>query len=191
MEGAAQTQDQYTDQVLLLGICSDSNSSFMRGSAAAPPLIRSALHSPSSNLTSETGVSFDGHPRFRDIGDWEIGEDRDAFLKIAEDVQALVEQGGLPLILGGDHALTYPVVQGLARKHQPLSLLHFDAHSDVYQEMDGNPLSHASPFARIKAPILGADIVEYNPRHDHHTLTAMVAAKLLKEIGAMMLLNAS
>jgi agmatinase len=251
----------------------------MQGPAAAPPLIRSALHSPSSNLTSETGVSFDDHPLFKDIGDWEIGEDRDAFLKIADDVQALAEQGGLPLILGGDHAITYPVVQGLARKHQPLSLLHFDAHSDVYQEMEGNPLSHASPFARImeeglvkrlvqvgirtlnthqreqierfgvevhemrffeyrsfqpefnepiyvsfdmdaldpgcapgvshfepggltvrealsiihriKAPILGADIVEYNPQRDHHTLTAMVAAKLVKEIGAMMLLNAS
>ncbi len=44
---------------------------------------------------------------------------------------------------------------------------------------------------RITVPILGADIVEYNPRHDHHTLTAMVAAKLLKEIAAMMLLNVS
>ncbi|MCF8108184.1 MAG: hypothetical protein K9J81_04235 [Desulfohalobiaceae bacterium] len=61
VEGAAHTHDQYTDEVLLLGICSDSNSSFMQGPAASPPLIRSALHSPSSNLTSETGVSFDGH----------------------------------------------------------------------------------------------------------------------------------
>jgi hypothetical protein len=56
VEGAAHTHDQYTDQVLLLGICSDSNSSFMQGPAASPP-----LHSPSSNLTSETGVSSDGH----------------------------------------------------------------------------------------------------------------------------------
>ena len=279
MADTSQTQQPYKDQVLLLGICSDHNSSFMQGPATAPPLIRSALHSPSSNLTSETGVSFDGHPRFRDIGDWEIGDDPDAFWKIADGTEALVHQGACPLILGGDHALTYPAVQGLARHHQPLSLLHFDAHADLYQEMDGNPLSHACPFARImeqglvkrlvqigirtlnthqreqierfgvevhemrsfdarsfqpefnepiyvsfdmdaldpgcapgvshfepggltvrevisiihriEAPILGADIVEYNPRHDHHTMTAMVAAKLVKEIGAMMMLNAS
>ncbi|MFK5954233.1 MAG: arginase family protein [Desulfobacterium sp.] len=40
---------------------------------------------------------------------------------------------------------------------------------------------------KLKGKIVGADIVEYNPRHDHHNMTAMVAAKLVKEIGGLIL----
>ena len=42
---------------------------------------------------------------------------------------------------------------------------------------------------RLEARLVGADIVEYNPRHDHHAMTAMVGAKLVKEIGGVMLRN--
>jgi arginase family enzyme len=42
---------------------------------------------------------------------------------------------------------------------------------------------------KIEVPIVGADIVEYNPRRDIHDMTAMVAAKMIKEIGSRMLLN--
>jgi arginase family enzyme len=41
----------------------------------------------------------------------------------------------------------------------------------------------------VTVPIIGADIVEYNPKHDVHNMTAMVAAKLVKEIGGMILKN--
>lgn len=44
---------------------------------------------------------------------------------------------------------------------------------------------------KIEAPIVGADIVEYNPRCDIHNMTARVAAKMFKEIGSKMLLNAA
>ena len=42
---------------------------------------------------------------------------------------------------------------------------------------------------KVRAPIIGTDIVEYNPKHDIHNMTAMVAAKLVKEIGGMILKN--
>ena len=54
-----------------------------------------------------------------------------------------------PLSLGGDHSVTYPVVAALAEIHGPLNILHFDAHPDLYDDYEGDPLSHASPFARI------------------------------------------
>ncbi|HET6495199.1 MAG TPA: agmatinase [Thermoleophilia bacterium] len=266
------------DKLVLLGICSDANSSFLRGTAEAPPLIRAALYNGSSNLTSETGVCFADDPRIADLGDTPFGGDDRAFAAIERHVVSVAGEGGLPLVLGGDHAITYPVVRALARQHGPLDILHFDAHPDLYDELDGNRLSHACPFARImeeglarrlvqvgirtlNAPqraqverfavevhemrsfdvsafepdltapayvsfdmdaldpafapgvshfepgglstrdaltiihrlrvrVVGADIVEYNPRNDLREMTAMVGAKLVTEIGGVMLRNA-
>ena len=53
------------------------------------------------------------------------------------------------IFLGGDHSVSYPLVQSVAAHHPTLSILHLDAHSDLYDELDGNKFSHACPFARI------------------------------------------
>lgn len=179
-----------------------------------------------------------------------------------------------PISLGGDHSITYPIVRGFARKFKDLSILHFDAHPDLYDSYQGNRYSHASPFARImehglvkrlvqvgirtftadqreqvrkygvesiemrqltdslqlefnspvyisfdvdaldpafapgvshrepggmstrqaidliqrlRGQVVGADIVEFNPRMDPLHVTGTVCAKLLKEIAAKML----
>ena len=55
----------------------------------------------------------------------------------------------MPISLGGDHMVTGPIVAALAEVHGPLNILHFDAHPDLYDDFEGDPLSHASPFARI------------------------------------------
>jgi agmatinase len=242
-------------------------------------LIRKALHSGSSNLTSETGISFDDPLTMRDAGDRKVEETPSGLMAVEQEVAEVAGCGDLPLVLGGDHAITYPVVRALARLHGPLEILHFDAHPDLYDELDGNRLSHACPFARIleeglatrlvqvgirtvnepqraqaqrfgvevhemrsfdaaafvpdvgapayvsfdmdaldpayapgvshfepgglsvrdvitilhkvEARLVGADIVEYNPRRDHHDMTAMVGAKLVKEIGGIMVRNAT
>jgi arginase family enzyme len=65
----AATKASLKDRLVLLGICSDENSSFMSGAAESPALIRSALYSKSANLTSETGISLSNTPRFIDRGD--------------------------------------------------------------------------------------------------------------------------
>ena len=51
--------------------------------------------------------------------------------------------------LGGDHAVTFPLVEAAATCFGPVNILHFDAHPDLYDDFGGNPRSHASPFARI------------------------------------------
>lgn len=168
--------------------------------------------------------------------------------------------------------VTYPIVAGLASVHGPINILHFDAHPDLYDDFEGDPLSHASPFARImegghahrlvqvgirtmnrhcraqverfgvevvemrdfaaervpipeiplyisidldaldpafapgvshhepgglsvrellsvlhrvSVPIVGADIVEYNPTRDINGMSAVVAAKLVKELASL------
>lgn len=275
MSAAAQRAPR--DKLLLLGICSDANSSFLPGAAQAPALIRAALYSGSANLTSETGVCLGDDDCVVDLGDTSFEGTPAGLMAIEPHVAAALGEGRLPLVLGGDHAITYPIVRALARRHGPLNILHFDAHPDLYDELDGNRLSHACPFARImeeglaerlvqvgirslnapqrtqagrfgveihemrsfdvasfdpdlsapvylsfdmdaldpafapgvshfepgglsvrdvitiihrvEARVVGADIVEYNPRHDHYSMTAMVGAKLVKEIGGVMLRN--
>lgn len=55
-----------------------------------------------------------------------------------------------PLVLGGDHSISYPVVRGVSEKlGGPVDILHLDAHPDIYHAFEGNKYSHASSFARI------------------------------------------
>jgi agmatinase len=226
-------------------------------------------------MWSETGVDLGAAPIF-DAGDIEAISGVTMLERITESISALMDQGYRPISLGGDHAITYPVVKAFAKKYPRLSILHFDAHPDIYDEFQGNRFSHACPFARImeegllerlvqvgirtaaghqreqierfgvevvemkdfrddltiefdspvyisfdidgldpayapgvshrepggmstrqalnviqrlKADIAGADIVEFNPRMDSTGLTAMVCAKLLKEIAAKMMVG--
>ncbi|XWS21955.1 hypothetical protein CRYUN_Cryun30bG0102400 [Craigia yunnanensis] len=55
-----------------------------------------------------------------------------------------------PLVLGGDHSISFPVVRAVFEKlGGPVDILHFDAHLDIYDAFEGNKYSHASSFARI------------------------------------------
>lgn len=70
-------------------------------------------------------------------------------LEIEDNVGALLDQGRRVISLGGDHSITYPILRAYAKRYPDLSLLHVDAHSDLYDDYQDNPYSHASPFARI------------------------------------------
>lgn len=260
----------------LIGLPSDSNSSFERGPAMAPAAIRRALWSDRGNLACEDGQEIGIDFELRDRGDLWLNEDAADDAVIADAVRAAIQSGAVPLALGGDHAITHPVVRGIHAEHGPVTILHFDAHPDLYEDFEGNPRSHASPFARIMeaglatklvqvgirtlnahcrqqaerfgveivpmtdfapdkvpvldgalyisidldgidpreapgvshpepggltvrevlavlrrqtAPVVGADVVELNPRFDQNDRTAIVAAKLVRELAALMVRN--
>jgi agmatinase len=135
--------------VALVGVPWDEHSSFLRGAALAPPAIRSALHSPSSNLCTESGLDLGAEPRFTDAGDLEVPEGPTALTSIEQGLSRLLDAGARVLALGGDHAISYPVLRAHARHHDGLTLVHLDAHPDLYDAFEGDRLSHASPFARI------------------------------------------
>ncbi|MFM8393696.1 MAG: agmatinase [Acidobacteriota bacterium] len=133
----------------LVGIPWDENSSHLRGAAAAPTAIRNALNVPSSNLSCENGLEF-GELDLRDCGDLAAGLSGMAMVEqIEQVVGAELDQHRRVIALGGDHAITYPILRAYARRYPDLSILHLDAHSDLYDNFEGNRLSHASPFARI------------------------------------------
>jgi agmatinase len=221
-------------------------------------------------MWSELGVGVGNEPRFKDVGDLPIGVN---YADIEGEIAKILNRNAHTLTLGGDHSITYPVIRAHATKYPKLTILQFDAHPDLYDELDGNRHSHACPFARImenglatrliqvgirtlnphqqaqaerfgveihqmkdwtgipdlkidtplyisldldaldpahapgvshheagglttrdiinvlhnlNAPIVGADIVELNPTRDLVGMTAMVAAKFVKEIVSFM-----
>jgi arginase len=263
-------------ELRLIGAPTDRHSSFLRGAALAPPLIRAALHSSHGNAAAESGVELGVDIRLGDAGDLPLTEQDGDDALIAAAVAEAAAGGAVPLVLGGDHSITVPVVEALAAAYGAINILHFDAHPDLYDDFEGNPRSHASPFARImerglarrlvqvgirtlnrhgrdqaerfgvemvemrrftpdavpqpegplyisldldafdpafapgvshhepgglsvrdvlavlervRAPIVGADVVEYNPRRDLNGVTAVLAAKLVREVAALCLRN--
>lgn len=263
-------------RIALIGAPTDIHSSFLRGPAGAPAAIRAALASDHANSFAEDGTEIGTDIDMDDVGDLPLTETLNDDALIEAAVTNAARSGAMPLVLGGDHAISLPVVAALAAIHGQLNILHFDAHPDIYDDYEGDPRSHASPFARIMeggyanrlvqvgirtmnrhcreqvvrfgveviemrhftpdavpilggplyisidmdgfdpsvapgvshiepgglstrdllnvlarqtAPLAGADIVELNPLRDINGMTAILAAKLIRELAALRLRN--
>jgi arginase len=131
----------------LIGIPFDASSSFLRGAAAAPPLIREALRSPAGNSYTERGADLS---QLADAGDLAVAEEpATARMQIERGIAGVIANGFAAISLGGDHAITYPIMRAIAKHHRAVTILHIDAHADLYDEFEGDRFSHACPFARI------------------------------------------
>ncbi|HMQ32089.1 MAG TPA: arginase family protein, partial [Chloroflexaceae bacterium] len=136
-------------QVALLGVPWDAHSSFLRGPALAPRQIRAALHSGAMNLCAEGGHDLGADERWRDLGDLSIpAGDEAALAAITGAASAVLTRGGRLFALGGDHAVSFPLLRAYGEARPGLTVLHIDAHPDLYDELDGDRFSHACPFAR-------------------------------------------
>ena len=79
----------------------------------------------------------------------------DNFDRLAQVVEKLVDNGAFPVVVGGDHAITFPAVRGM-NKYQPLNIVHFDAHLDYSHDYQGVLYSHGSPIRRCRElPFVG------------------------------------
>ncbi len=257
--------------IQLIGVPTDINSSYLAGPAKAPAKIREILASDMMNRESESGVELGRDILFEDGGDIPLNGNREQEI-IYDTIALALKKGHIPIMLGGDHSITYPIIKAITDRHGSINILHIDAHPDLYETYKDNRLSHASPFARImedclthrlvqvgirtmnhhqrqqaerfdveiipmhnldfirasrfdgplyisidldgldpayapgvshhepggltvrqviellqriEVPLIGADIVEYNPDRDLHNMTAAVAVKLLKELAAL------
>jgi agmatinase len=152
-------------QIQILGIPTDVNSSYRRGAATAPMAIRQAWrrYAEFGNAATESGLEIGSDLGVVDLGDVAIHEDESDHAAIAAAAEKAARVGPL-LAVGGDHSVTFPLVEGLAAVHGPLNLLHFDAHPDLYHDYEGNPHSHASPFARIMERGLARRLVQAGVR---------------------------
>lgn len=85
-----------------------------------------------------------------DIGDVPINTfDLKKSVKIIESFfDELLTHDAIPLTLGGDHTLTWPILRAIKKKHGPVALIHVDAHSDTNEHMFGEEVAHGCPFRR-------------------------------------------
>jgi arginase len=147
----------------LLGIPFDGQSSYLRGAGDAPPKIREALACDASNSWTELGVNIATTGVYDDTGDLAFTE-ATAFEAIEAGVSNLLDERRRPVLLGGDHSITFPIVKAFTRRYPALTIIHFDAHPDLYDEFEGNRLSHACPFARIMEAGLAKRLVQIGIR---------------------------
>lgn len=236
-----------------------------------PPPIRESIFSFGTNTTAENGIDIKNE-NIIDLGDFEINELRE----IEKIISDQLLEGNRVLSIGGDHSVTYPILKAYSVHYSGIEILHIDAHPDLYDELEGDRLSHACPFARImeenlavrlvqlgirtlnshqkeqsekfgveivpmkkfspdqvpefnnpvyisidldgidpafapgvshhepgglssrqvidiignlKVPVIGGDVVEYNPQRDVSGITSALAAKLVKEVLSKMVEN--
>jgi agmatinase len=155
-------------KVSLLGIPNDDNSAMMKGAAEAPAPIRAELYSDAHSLWTETGI--DLNEAFSDHGDIRFDDKRDPWDVIEETVGRVMANGDPLICLGGDHAVTHPVMRAVRQRHKSLTILHIDAHPDIYDSYQGNRRSQTSSFARIMEEGLTDRLIQVGLRtiNGHH-----------------------
>jgi arginase len=158
-------------KAVIMGVPFDANSSFLRGPALAPARIRAALRSGSMNLCIEDGRDLEEMEQrgdWRDAGDLALGSGAAVFSDIERAIGSLIADGARILTLGGDHSITYPILRTVGPVYPGLSILHIDAHPDLYDEFEGSRISHATPFARIMEQGLAARLTQVGIRAMNH-----------------------
>jgi len=168
----------------LVGIPFDTTTIIRRGARFGPRVVRDAL---ATSTTFEPGLDADLRPlRIVDFGDVDVLQTDlgETWRRIEEVMAAVAVTGVVPIVIGGDHGNTYPVVAGIARTWRRIGLLIFDAHYDVRISHHGEP-SSGVPFRyllnRLGPKVLaGANIVEVGPNGWH---AAQVYAQYCREQG--------
>jgi arginase len=149
----------------IIGVPFDEKSCYLRGAAKGPPAIRAASTGKAINPWTELGVNLKEETTLVDLGDMDVsGNASEVFARIEEKISEILEKEAVPIILGGDHSISYPVVKACSRKFPSLDILHFDAHPDLYDELYGDRYSHACPFARIVEQGLVENLVQVGIR---------------------------
>ena len=135
--------------VAILGVPFDSGTSYRSGARLGPREIRAQSSlirpysifqkiSPFETLTVVDAGDVDAPP---------VGIEQ-AYAAIEQGVRRVLDAGATPMIVGGDHSISLPVLRALAVRHGPLSLIQFDAHIDTWGDYFGGKYFHGSPFRR-------------------------------------------
>lgn len=132
-----------------VGIPMDIGTSNRSGTRHGPRAIRaeSCMLRP---FNMATGAAPFSRLQVADIGDVPINtfDLRKTIDIITNTYKEIISHGAIPLTLGGDHTLTYPVLRAIAERHGPVALIHVDAHSDTNDEMFGEKIAHGTPIRR-------------------------------------------
>lgn len=149
----------FEDSVAVLyGMPMDWTVSYRPGSRFGPARIREV-----SIGLEEYSVYLDREleeVKYYDAGDIPLpfGNAQRSLDMIEEFVDRVLAEGKFPLGLGGEHLVSWPVIQSMYKKYPDLAIIHMDAHTDLREQYEGEPLSHSTPI-RKAADLIGPENV--------------------------------
>ncbi len=158
------TGDYARASLVILGAPLDLTVSFRPGTRFAPAQIRQV----------SVGLEEYSPALERDLADYAYYDAGDIILppgrveesleRIGAAVNCIVADGKFPLLLGGEHLVTLPVVEALFRYYPYLAVVHLDAHADLREEYLNERFSHATVMRRVVEVIGGENVFQFGIR---------------------------
>jgi len=142
---------QTTDDIdfAVIGVPFDTGATLKVGARFGPEAIRSSsiILKPYNMFLD---VNIFEHCSGVDYGDFAVvpGYIKDSNDLIETSLTPLIENGVIPVVLGGDHSITLPELRAVVKTHGPVALIHFDSHTDTLDKYFGRSYNHGTPFRR-------------------------------------------
>ena len=138
-----------TAKTVILGCPYDGSATFRPGARFGPAAIRKA----SWGIETYSPYMKKDLSRYsiHDMGDLELpfGEKKSALNLIRKALRTILSANKFPILLGGDHLITFPIVEELINYHPDLHLIHIDAHTDLREDYLGETLSHSTVMRKV------------------------------------------
>jgi agmatinase len=160
----ASSPNYQASHAVIYGMPMDYTVSFRPGSRFGPAKIREVsigLEEYSPYLDKNLA-----HIDYFDAGDLPLpfGNPGKSLEIIGAYVRGLLEDGKFPLGLGGEHLVSWPVIREVFAKYPDLALIHIDAHADLREQYEGEPLSHSTPIRKAAELIGGKNVYQFGIR---------------------------
>ncbi|GGD95753.1 agmatinase [Paenibacillus nasutitermitis] len=158
------SDDYAASKAVIYGMPMDFTVSFRPGSRFGPPRIREVSigleeYSPYLDRSLEDIEYFDAGDLLLPFGNAARSLDI-----IGEFVRDVLKDGKMPVGLGGEHLVSWPIFQQVYAKYPDLAIIHFDAHADLREQYEGEPLSHSTPLRKAAGLIGGQNIYQFGIR---------------------------
>jgi len=155
--------------VAVYGVPLDATTSFGKGTSRGPEAIRLASARQIETFVLDEKVDIYDRVGIFDLGDLKLPKSKNiaktlAYLDsaIPKVVSSLRKDGKVPVMLGGEHTLSYYQLKALAEE-EPV-IIHFDAHRDMKPEYEGLKICHTTPFYHLLKYISGKNLIQIGIR---------------------------
>ncbi len=144
-----QNPEYKSSEIVMLGLPFDGTVTYRSGSRFAPEMIRLAswgmeTYSPYLNKELE-------EVNFHDVGDLELplGNTQKSLELIKQNVEQIYKDEKKIFGVGGEHLVTLPAIESISKFYKDITVVHFDAHTDLRQEYLGEEMSHSAVMYHI------------------------------------------